>query len=186
VRRATIAAVAAKAAVGVLVLLAAAACTFPGPKPWLRFQPSGPHDWTAGPDGTWVTRMHGADVAIDLNRAQTRAQVTVSNRTVAPVDVRIGPMAGAPRDAIGQLVLREIDGQGGVGNPELPYNSMQRAVVDSGWRGTFYLDTPTGDEPQLGTYFVLAVEARNTVGDLERRLMPLVATNAGTVPADGR
>jgi len=55
------------AVVGVLVLMAAA-CNTPPPQPWLRFQPSGQHNWTGGPDGTWVTRLHGADVAMDLNR----------------------------------------------------------------------------------------------------------------------
>ncbi len=174
-----------QAFVGGMLLVGAVACSVPGPRPWLRFQPSGRHDWTAGPDGTWVTRLHGADVALDLNRGQTRAQVTVSNRSVAPVDIRMGPMAGAPRGAIGEVLLRPLDGPGG--GPEMqPYVSMQRVVVDSGWRGTFYLDTPTGSEPQLGTYFVLSVEARNPVGDVERRSLPLIATNAGTTPADGR
>jgi hypothetical protein len=175
-----------QAFVGGVLLLVAAACNVPGPRPWLRFEPAGPHQWTAAPDGTWVGRLHGADVAIDLNRTQTRAQVTVTNRSVAPVDIRIGPMAGAPRDAIGQVLLRAIDGQGGVGDPEQPYVSKQRVVVESGWRGTFWLDTPTGGEPQLGTYFVLEVEARNPVGDVERRSLPLIATNAGTMPTNGQ
>jgi hypothetical protein len=168
---------------GGLVLLAAG-CSVPGPKPWLRFQPSGRHDWTAGEDGTWHTRMHGAEVVLDLNRTQERMQVVVTNRAVAPLDVRMGPMAGAPRDAIGEVLLRPVDAAGG-GPPMQPYVSMQRVVVEGGWRATFYLDTPTGSQPQLGTYFVLTVEGRNPVGDLERRSMPLIATNAGTMP-DGR
>ena len=167
------------------LVVAAAACTVPGPRPWLRFEPSGQHDWTASGDGTWRTQLHGADVELDLNRTQTRVQVTVTNRAVAALDVRMGPMAGAPRGAIGEVLLRAIDGP--AGGPEMqPYVSMQRVLVDSGWRGTFYLDTPTGSEPQLGTYFVLTVEGRNPVGDLERRSLPLIATNAGTMPIDGR
>ena len=172
------------AVVGVLVLVAAA-CNTPPPQAWLRFQPSGQHNWTGGPEGTWVARLHGADVAMDLNRTQTRVQVTVTNRSTAPVEVRMGPEASSPRGAIGELLLRAIDGPAGVGGPPMqPYNTMQKVVVENGWGATFYIDTPLGREPVLGQYFVFTVEGRNQKGDVERRSMPLMATNAGTMPTD--
>ena len=52
---------------------------------------------------------------MDLNRTQTRVQVVVTNRSVAPVEVRMGPEASSPRGAIGELLLRAVDGPAGVG-----------------------------------------------------------------------
>jgi hypothetical protein len=43
-----------------------------------------------------------------------------------------------------------------------------------------------GTEPVLGQYLVLTVEARDLDGRVERRTLPLVATNAGTLPPDRR
>lgn len=170
---------------GMLVLLAA--CNTPPPKAWLRFQPSGQHNWTAGPEGVWVSRLHGADVALDLNRTQTRVQVTVTNTSGAPVDVRMGAEASSPRGAIGEVLQRQIDGPAGVGGPEMqPYTKMQKLVVENGWRAIFYVDWPLSSEPVLGTYFVFTVEGRNQAGNVERRSMPLLATNAGTMPVDRR
>ena len=68
----------------------------------------------------------------------------------------------------------------------VPYNGMQPIVVEGGWRGTFYLDMPLGREPVAGQYFVFAVEARDAAGKAERRTLPLIAKNAGTMPADGQ
>jgi hypothetical protein len=170
---------------GMLALLAA--CNTPAPRPWLVFQPAGKHDWTAGPDGTWVTRLFGADVTLDLHRVGTRVEVTVVNRSAAAVDVCMGPEASSPREAIGEYLLRALDGTGGIGAPPMqPYATMQRVVVDTGWRCTFHLDTPLGRDPVLGTYLVLTVEGRNSAGDVERRSMPLLASNVGTMPRDGR
>lgn len=170
---------------GVSMLLAA--CNTPPPQTWLRFQPSGQHTWTAGPEGVWVTRMHGVDLALDLNRTQTRVQVTVTNTSGAPIELRMGAEASSPRGAIGEVLLRQIDGPAGVAGPDmLPYTAMQKVVVDAGWRGVFYLDSPLGRDPVLGTYFVFTVEGRNKSGDVERRSMPLTATNAGTMPVDRR
>lgn len=173
--------------VGGVLLLVLAACNTPPPQPWLRFQPSGRHDWVAGPDGLWLARLHGVDVQLDLNRTQTRIQVTVTNSTTAPLDVRMGPEASSPKGAIGELLLRQIDAAGGTGGPDMvPYNTLQRVVVDAGWRGTFYIDSPLGRDPVLGQFFVFTVEGRNAKGEVERRSIPLLATNAGTKPIDGR
>jgi hypothetical protein len=170
---------------GVVMLFAA--CNTPAPQPWLRFKPTGQHNWAAGSDGLWVTRLHGADVQLDLNRTQTRVQVTVTNSSVAPVEVRMGPEAASPKDAIGEYLVRALDGQAGIGGPDMqPYATMQRVSVQNGWRSTFYLDSPLGSEPVLGTYFVFTIEGRNAAGDVERRSMPLLATNAGMMPLDGR
>jgi hypothetical protein len=166
------------------LLLLFAACNTPPPQPWLRFQPAGQHSWTQGPDGLLLARFHGADVAIDLNLTQTRVQVVVTNGSGAPVEMRVGPEAASPPGAIGNVLLRQIDAPPGVsGSDALPYNSMQAMVVDNGWRGTFYLDVPLGRDPVLGQYFVLTVEGRNPDGKVERRSLPLLATNAGMTPA---
>ena len=39
------------------------------------------------------------------------------------------------------------------------------------------IDSPLGREPSYGQYFVMTVEARLASGDVERRSLPLVATN---------
>ncbi|MEO6596035.1 MAG: hypothetical protein ABIP94_14900 [Planctomycetota bacterium] len=171
----------------VMGCLLVAACNTPPPRAWLRYQPAGPTDWTTDASGMLIGRLHGADVSVDLNRVQTRIAVIVQNGTGAPVEFRMGPAAGAPRSAIGEALLRPLGGPPGVvGPPMLPYNAMQGVVVEGGWQGTFYIDAPLGREPALGQYFVLTVEARNTAGVAERRTLPLVAANAGTMPADGR
>ena len=70
--------------------------------------------------------------------------------------------------------------------PVIPYNSMQAVSVEAGWKGTFYLDAPLGRETLLGQYFVLILEARNGKGGVERRTLPLIATNAGSGTPDAR
>jgi hypothetical protein len=172
--------------VGVLMGVVMVSCSTPPPRPWLRFQPAGPTNWTTDASGLLVGRLHGADVAIDLNRTQTRVQVSVKNTTAAPIEFRMGPEAGAPRGAIGEVLLRPLSPPAASGPDMMPYNGMQPMVVDGGWSGTFYLDTPLGRDPALGQYFVLTVEARNASGAVERRTLPLVAANAGTMPLDGR
>ncbi len=173
---------------GGVVLALLVACNTPPPRPWLRFEPDGKHDWTTGSGDVLVGRLHGADVAIDLNRTETRVQVTVTNGTGAPLELRMGPEAGrAPRASIGQVLMRPVDGPPGAAGPDMvPYNTMQPMVVEPGFRGTFYLDSPLGRDPVLGQFFVLTVEARNKAGDVDRRRLPLIATNAGTMPADAR
>ncbi|HEX5052005.1 MAG TPA: hypothetical protein VFZ65_09555 [Planctomycetota bacterium] len=172
-----------------LVSLLSSACNTPPPRTWLRYQPAGPTNWTMDGSGKLVGRLHGADVSIDLNRTQTRLEVVVENGTTAPVEFRMGPDGGAPRSAIGEVLLRPLGGPPGVVGPDMmPYAAMKPVVVEGGWRGTFYIDAPLGRQPgpgDLGQYFVFTVEARNAGGTMERRTLPLVAANAGTMPADG-
>jgi len=58
-----------------------------------------------------------------------------------------------------------------------PYVNFKRITVEANWRGTFYVDSPLGRDIGLGTYLVFTVEAHDKKGDVERRKMPLLATN---------
>jgi len=171
--------------VGVLGVVMAG-CSTPPPKSWLRLEPNGAHDWTMGPSGAWVARMHGADRALDLNRTQTRSQVEVQNRSGEALEVRMGPEGTVTMNAIGEVLLRQIDAAPGQGGPDmLNYTTMQRTTVEPNWRGVFYIDSPLGREIGIGTFVVFTVEVRNQKGDVERRRMPMLATNAGTMPVAG-
>jgi len=171
-------------AVGVLAM-ALASCTTPPPKSWLRFVPNGAHDWAMGPQGVWVTRMHGVDFSLDLQREQARIQVIVENRSPEPLVIRMGPEGSMTTNAIGEVLLRPIESPPGHGGPEMePYVNLKRITVAANWRGTFYIDSPLGRDIGLGTFLVFTVEAHDTKGDIERRKMPLLATNAGA-PARG-
>jgi hypothetical protein len=156
-----------------------ASCGAP-PRPWLRFAQEGPTNWTAGEAGTFVGRLHGADVVVDLGQKDTKVLVRVENRSRNAVEFRMGPEGGAPREAIGQVLLRPLSGPPGPGADYVHYVSMQPMKVDADWRGEFHLDSPLGRDPQLGTYFVLTVEARDAAGTVERRTLPLAAVNSGT------
>ena len=170
-----------------------ASCSTPPPKPTLRFEPNGAHDWTMGPDGVWVARMHGADFALDLKTQQasaqfdqTRIQVTVHNRSAEPLVVRMGPEGTMTMNAIGEVLLRAIDAPPGQEGPAmLTYANMQRLTIEPNWRGIFYIDSPLGRDIGLGTYIVFTVEAHDKKGDIERRKMPLLATNVGGQPHSG-
>ena len=169
------------------VCLLAVACNTPPPQPWLQFGPAGPvTGWTRDASGTLVGRFHGADVELELGDPKTPVQVTVGNNTAAPIEFRIGPDAGSP-GAIGEVLLRPLDGPPGVtGPPMLPYAGLQPQVVEAGWRGTFYLNEPLGRAVTLGQTFVLTVEARDASGAVQRRTVPLEARNAGPIPLDRR
>lgn len=167
--------------------IALVSCSTPAPRAWLRYQPAGATTWVTGQNGLLTSTMHGAPVTLDLGRRQTRAEVTVQNTTSQRLEFRMGPEAGHPRQAIGEVLLRPFSGPPGAGGPDMiAYNAMQPVVVEPGWRGTFYLDAPLGREPSIGQYFVLTVEARNPDGVCERHSLPLQATNAGVISADGR
>jgi hypothetical protein len=130
--------------------------------------------------------MHGADLALDLNRTQTRIQVEVQNRSGEALEVRMGPEGTVTMNAIGEVLLRQIDAAPGQGGPDmLNYTTMQRTTVEPNWRGVFYIDSPLGREIGIGTFVVFTVEVRNQKGDVERRRMPMLATNAGTMPVAG-
>jgi hypothetical protein len=163
----------------VLALLVVAACSAPPPRPSLRFQPAGPTAMTAGANGLYVTRVHDVDVTVDLNRAQTRIQVTAENRTGKIVTLQVGPDAGQPRLPIGELLLRPLASTNSSGPAIVPYLGMTPVNLEDGWRATFYIDEPLGREPALGQYFVLSVEARVGEGPKERRTMPLIAGTSG-------
>jgi hypothetical protein len=171
---------------GLVCAVAHVSCGTPPPRPWLRFQPAGATNWAKGPDGLFVGQLHGADVSVDLGKRQTRVEVVVANSGNKAVEFRMGPEGAAPRSAIGEVLLRPLGGVPGASGPDmLAYNCMQSVTVEPGWRGSFYLDAPLGREPKLGQYFVLTVEARAD-GQWERRNLPLVAVNSGTMPADGQ
>jgi hypothetical protein len=166
-----------------LLLVSVAACGTPPPRPWLRFQQDGRTNWN-NQDGTnYTARLHGADLRLDLGRRQTRIELLVENSSAAPVEVRIGAEASQREMAVGEVLLRPLTGVGGP--PTKPYATMQPMIVEAGWRGTFFLDSPLGRDPIVGQFFVLTTEVRNQAGEVERRSLPLVATNAGTMPADG-
>jgi hypothetical protein len=165
----------------------AAACNTPPPQPWLRYEPAGPHSWAIGATGRFVTRLHGADLTLDLMQVDTRAEITVENRTAAAIDIRMGPEASSARVAIGAVLLRPLEPTPGqTGQDWLPYSPMQPQVVEAGQRAIFHLDQPLGRDPGLGQYFVLTVEGRDGKGNVERISMPLQATNAGTMPPKQR
>jgi len=169
-----------------LPCLLVAACNIAPPRPWLRYEPAGPTGWTKEADGQLSGTLHGAAIRIDLGRRQTRIQVTVENAGSAALEFRMGPEASPSRVAIGEVKLRPHAGPPGVPGPDIiPYNSMQPLMVEAGWSGIFYLDSPLGRDPGVGQYFVLTVEARDATGAVERRSLPLRATNAGTMPASG-
>jgi hypothetical protein len=169
------------------LIAATSSCSTPAPRAWLRYEPAGATTWVASEGGLLTSTMHGAAVTLDLGRRQTRVEVVVKNTTAQPIEFRMGPEAGQVRQAIGEVLLRPLSGPPGATGPDmLAYNCMQPIVVEPGWRGTFYLDAPLGRPPSIGQYFVLTVEARDGAGVCQRHSLPLVASNAGTISADGR
>ncbi|MBM4062184.1 MAG: hypothetical protein FJ265_13970 [Planctomycetes bacterium] len=156
-----------------------AACSAPPPRPWLRYVPDGPTTWVDAGPGVMTGTFHGAPVTLDLGKRQTRVEVEVRNTTAIPIEFRMGPEGAAPRQAIGEVLLRQF--QAITGPDMLPYNAMQPVAVPPGWRAVFYLDAPLGREPGIGQFFVLTTEARDPAGKCERRNLPLRATNAGTL-----
>ncbi|MBL8753469.1 MAG: hypothetical protein JNK15_09225 [Planctomycetes bacterium] len=169
------------------LLLVVAACNTPAPQPWLRYEPAGPHSWAIGASGKLVTRLHGADLTLDLMQVDTRVEITVDNRTAAAVDIRMGPEATTARAAIGAVLVRPLEPTPGqTGQDWLPYTQMQAQIVEAGHRARFHLDAPLGRDPGLGQYFVLTVEGRDAKGKVESISMPLQATNAGIMPAAKR
>ena len=163
------------------VLALLAACAALPPQPWLRYVARDPAGWTAGEHGRLMTTLLGAAIAVDLHERETRVDLIVENSTGGDLVVRLGAeTTQAPTAAIGEVQRRRLDQARAEDVPEIvPYVSMQPAEVRTGFRATFALDNPLGREPTIGQYFVLVVEARDSKGGLERRLLPLTATNAG-------
>lgn len=164
--------------------LFAASCASPPPRPWLHYAPAGESTWQGGADGLLSATFLGASAVLSLRPDQTCIELTVRNTTETALEFRVGPDGALPRQAIGELLLRQF-APPSVGGPEVvPYLTQQPVVVQPGWRAVFYLDAPLGREPGIGQYLVLQVEARNPAGLRERRNLPLVATNvlAATAP----
>lgn len=164
------------------LLLLAVACNTPPPRPWLRFEPSGSHVFRQTGPGQLEAEALGARLAVDLHRKDTQIRLELVNGTAQDLEVRVGPEAREnPTAAIGELQRRRLDGSRGEEVPDfVPYVALQPMPVLAGYRATFHLDNPLGREVVIGQYFVLVVEIRDAQGRRERRLLPLVATNAGT------
>lgn len=165
-----------------LGLVSIAACHTPPPRPWLRYELDGGTKWSPLGAGKFGGSVHGANVSIDLFNPETRVLVTVENPTEQAVKVEIGPEAGASKDAMGEVLLRELDGPVAGGPAMQPYVARQPLTVESGWRATFYLDRPLGRDVKLGQYFVLGTVCENASGERVRRLLPLMGKMGGTVP----
>ncbi len=164
-----------------------AACNTPPPRPWLRFRPAGATNWSTAADGTLRATLHGVGVTLDLGNRETKIHVMVENGTDRAIEFKMGPEGAQPRSAIGEVLLRPLAGPPGTSGPDmLPYNCMQAQSVDAAWRGTFFIDVPLGRAVTVGQTFVFTVEARDAAGAVERRSLPLVAENSGTMPADAR
>jgi len=167
-------------------LLALTACQTPPPRPWLRYELDGGTEWSQLGAGKFGGKIHGANVSVDLYDPDTRILVVVENQSEQTIKFRVGPEAGASKDAIGELLLRQVKDPAVGGPPMQPYVAMQSVMIDSGWRATFYLDRPLGRDLQLGQYFVLGAEVENLAGQQVRRVLPLVAKVGGTVPVKPR
>lgn len=163
-------------------LLTLAACQTPPPRPWLRYELAGGTEWSPLGAGKFGGAVHGASVSIDVFDPDTRILVLVENTGDQSIKFRVGPEAGASKDAMGEVLLRQINGPAEGGPAMQPYVSMQALTIDSGWRATFYLDQPLGRDVKLGQYFVLGVDCENAAGDHVRRVLPLMGKMGGTVP----
>lgn len=167
---------------GLVSLMLLAACHTPPPRPWLRYELDGVTEVAQLGAGKFGSSAFGADVSIDLYNPDTRVLVVVDNPSDEALTVRLGPDAGAPQDAIGEVLLRQLSGPAAGGPPMRGYVAMNGCKVEAGWRATFYLDRPLGKDPKLGQYFVFAVEVENQKGERVRRFLPVVAKLGGTVP----
>ena len=162
------------------------ACHTPPPRPWLRYELDGGTKWSPLGAGKFGGTIHGANISIDVYNPDTRILVVVENPSEQPIQFRVGPEAGASKDSMGEVLLRQIDGPAAGGPDMQPYVSMQPLTIDSGWRATFYLDRPLGRDVKLGQYFVLGVECQSVAGERVRRVLPLMGKMGGTVPVKPR
>jgi hypothetical protein len=160
-----------------------AACNTSPPTAWLRYEPQDLTGWQSAGDGMVTTTMLGARVDVDLKKRDTRIELAIENDTGGDLRVRVGPEASqAPTAAIGELRRRRIDQTRAEDVRDfVPYVSMQSEVLTTGFSGTFFLDCPLGREPTIGQQIQLVLEVRNAKNGFERRLLSLVATNAGTL-----
>lgn len=164
-------------------LLTFAACHTPLPRPWLRYELDGGTEWSPLGAGKFSGTIHGASISIDVYDPDTRILVLVENTGNQSLKFRVGPEAGGSKDAMGEVLLRQINGPADGGPDMQPYVLMQPLTIDSGWRATFYLDRPLGRDVQLGQYFVLGTECESAAGDRVRYVLPLMGKMGGAVPA---
>lgn len=155
-------------------------CSTSPPRAWLRYEPSDPSGWQVELPGRLSTTVHGARFVADLHDRSTRIQLTAVNPTGRDLEVAVGPeSARGLTAAIGELRARPLERAAVEGVPDfVPYQALQPVPVRAGWQVEFFLDTPLGREPTIGQYLVLELEVRDG-GDLQRRRLPLVATNTG-------
>ena len=165
-------------------LLTFAACHTPPPRPWLRYELSGGTEWSPLGPGKFGGTIHGASISIDVYSPDTRVLVLVENTGDQPIKFGVGPEAGGSKDAIGEVLLRQINSPAEGGPDMQPYVSLPSLSIDAGWRATFYLDRPLGRDVKLGQYFVLGAECESATGDRVRRGLPLMGTMSGTVPVN--
>jgi hypothetical protein len=157
-----------------------AGCSAGPAKPWLRFVADDPKGWQTGADGRLTTQVLGASVRADLHTRDPQIELQVENRSGGDLSIRVGPEATqTPTASIGDLRRRPLDQSRGedVTKDYVPYVSMQSIEVRNGWRAEFYLLNPLGREPSIGQYLVLVIELHDAKGAVDRRYLPLVATN---------
>ncbi|MGC6486945.1 MAG: hypothetical protein ACON4Z_04840 [Planctomycetota bacterium] len=163
---------------GALALLLVG-CASPPPRPWLRYELDGPTQLQQQRSGRFVGDVAGVQVTLDLHDQRTRLLATVENRGEGSVAVSLGPDAGAPDRAIGEVLLRQVDGPASGGPEMAPYAAMAPLALDGGWRATFFLDRPLGRDIKLGQYFVFAVEVVGEDGSKQRVRLPVVGKMGG-------
>jgi len=156
-----------------------ASCQSPPPRPWLRYELDGPTELRQVRTGCFAGDVGGVEVSLDLHDQRTRLLATVENRGEGAVTVALGPDAGAPDSAIGEVLLRQVDGPASGGPDMRPYAAMAPQALDGGWRATFYLDRPLGRDIKLGQYFVFAVEVTDASGAKARARLPVVGKMGG-------
>lgn len=167
----------------ILAGLLLAACAIAPPTTVWRFELAGKTDWIPGGPTGLQANLHGANFRVDLASEQTRIEVVAENATESPLDIRVGPVGAAPRQAIGELLLRPLGVLPGTGGPDMqPYTSQQTVRLEPGWSARFFLDEPLGRPPALGQNVVLSVEASNPKGEVLRRTLPLRANRVGVAP----
>ena len=165
----------ARACFAVGLALLTTACHSPSPRPWLRYELDGPTDLASLGSGRFEGVVQGAAVSISLADQETRVRAVLENRSDETVAVALGPHAGAPKEVIGEVLLRQLEGPAVGASSMTAYAAMTPVAVEGGWRATFYLDQPVGREIKLGQYFVLAVQVEGAAGSRERVYLPLVA-----------